>query len=547
MPRATSIPWSPACWGCALAIALLTHRLPTALAQDQLPPANQSFEIDQFVATQVGELPIILSAPHGGNLDLPGVPARKGEGLETGAAGFFIGRDSGTEELTQAVAEAIERQFGKRPYMVISRTHRRYLDPNRPADIAFEDAKVKPIYDLYHARLTEYCNQITERFHAGVLLDIHGQGSKRDTVFRGTKHGLTVENLRERFGELAHSGPQSLFGALQTRGWTVHPADFTGGDLNGKEQTGFTGGYIVQTYGSHKTLTVDAMQLEFGAEYRVAKRRVQTAAVLADALAEYATTYLKLNVPFDAERVRPPKAESRSIRVAVFVDEGVSSTVKLFDVLSSDPSLSAIKVSAEDVRAGKLEQYSLLIHPGGSGSKQGRALGEQGREKVREFVRAGGGFVGICAGAYLAAGERNWSLGVLDAKVVDRAHWNRGFGNVTMAMSPQGLETLGVTRTKPEIYYHQGPLLEPGNDPNVPDFQSLATFETEIAKNGAAAGIMQGTTAIAIGDYGHGQVICFSPHPEKTTGLEAMVLKGIHRVAKPEPQEVTQEAKELRK
>lgn len=496
---------------------------------------DQPLQTQQFVETQVGDLPIILSAPHGGNGELPGVPVRKGEGMETGGAGFFTGRDSGTEELAHAVADAIERQFHGRPYLVISKVHRRYLDPNRPADIAYEDSKVKPIYDHYHAALAEYCAQVTERFHAGVLLDIHGQGSRRDTVFRGTKNGLTVSSLRDRFGDLAHSGPKSLFGLLQSRGWTVYPANLSGEVTTAKEQSGFTGGYIVQTYGSHKARPIDAMQLEFGAEYRVASQRNQTAQVLADALAEYATNYLKLEVPFDAAKVRKPSANPAAVRVAVFVDEGVSSTSKLFDVLAMDRNLSASKVSADDVRSGKLEQYSVLIHPGGSGSKQGKALGEKGREKVREFIQAGGGFVGICAGAYLAAGERDWSLNVLDAKVIDREHWNRGFGNVTIAMSPQGSELLGVIATNPELYYHQGPLLAPASDPNVPDFQTLATFETEIAKNGAPSGVMQGTTAIAIGDYGAGHVICFSPHPEKTAGIESMLLEGIKRVAPVKP------------
>jgi hypothetical protein len=59
-----------------------------------------------------------------------------------------------------------------------------------------------------------------------------------------------------------------------------------------KEQSGFTGGYIVLTYGSHKALPIDAIQLEFGAEYRVASKRKETAKVLADALEAYADLYL---------------------------------------------------------------------------------------------------------------------------------------------------------------------------------------------------------------------------------------------------------------
>src|SRR5262245_37427517 len=85
-------------------------------------------EPSRFVLTQAGELPIILSAPHGGALDVPDVPARKGDGLEKGPSGYFTGRDVGTEELAQQVAASIEKQFGKKPYFVIARSHRKYLD-----------------------------------------------------------------------------------------------------------------------------------------------------------------------------------------------------------------------------------------------------------------------------------------------------------------------------------------------------------------------------------------------------------------------------------
>jgi hypothetical protein len=55
----------------------------------------------------------------------------------------------------------------------------------------------------------------------------------------------------------------------------------------------------------------------------------------------------------------------------------------------------------------------------------------------------------------------------------------------------------------------------------------MATFKTEIAKNGAPQGVMPGTTAIARGEYGLGRVVCFSPHPELTKGLATFVLEAI--------------------
>ena len=502
-----------------------------------------------YILKHSGQLPIILSAPHGGGLEAPGIPPRSGEALAKGPSGFFTGRDTGTEELAREVVVAIEKRFGKRPYLVASRLHRKYLDPNRPAAIAFDNTAIQPVYDLYHDSLAEYCREVTNQFRVGLLIDIHGQSSRTDTVFRGTKNGLTVSRLREKFGQAAHDGPQSLFGLLQTRGWTVVP-DMLGQAVAvdkqpaDKEQAGFTGGYIVQTYGSHQSQPIDAMQLEFGASYRTAVQRPKTAAVLADALADYATVYLAIEVPPRPAELTPESMTKPSvavpptkttaptaIQVALFVDQGVSSTTKLMELLSSDSSLAVTKLSAADIQNGQLDKYSVLIHPGGSGSGQGKALGESGRAKVRSFIEAGHGMVGICAGAYLASCDYEWSLHVLDAKVIDRQHWNRGTGTVSVALSDRGKDLLGIDANKIDLVYHQGPLLAPAADPTVPDFIELARYEGEIAKNGAPTGVMPGTTAIAIGNYGQGRVVCYSPHPEKTPNFEPLILRGLHWAA----------------
>jgi N-formylglutamate amidohydrolase len=240
-----------------------------------------------LVYKQVGTLPIILSAPHGGRLDVPGVPVRTGNGQDKEPGKFVATRDSGTEELAYALSEAIERRFGKKPYVVVSRGHRKFLDPNRPADTAYEDPDAQPIYADYHATLVSYCRDVQKQFRQGLLLDLHGQGTSAKTVFRGTHNGKTVSLLRERHGETAVHGDASLLGLLKARGWTVFPDP-----LDGREQAAFLGGYIVQTYGGNQGLGIDAVQLEFGQDYRTDESRAKTAATLADALADYATRYL---------------------------------------------------------------------------------------------------------------------------------------------------------------------------------------------------------------------------------------------------------------
>ncbi len=185
----------------------------------------------------------------------------------------------------------------------------------------------------------------------------------------------------------------------------------------------------------------------------------------------------------------------------------------------------------DEIRGGKLEGFDVLLHPGGSGGGQGKALGPEGREAERKFIEAGGAYIGVCAGAYLATCDYEWSLGILDAKVVDRAHWARGFGNVDVAFSDAAKGVIGTGGDSKTVYYHQGPLLAPASNPDIPDYEELARFETEIAKNGASPGVMKGCTAIAMGQFREGRVLCFSPHPEHDEPTEAWLVRAVEWAA----------------
>jgi len=150
---------------------------------------------------------------------------------------------------------------------------------------------------------------------------------------------------------------------------------------------------------------------------------------------------------------------------------------------------------------------------------------------LRFGLVCGGGFLGICAGAYLASADYDWSLHILGAKVIDRAHWARGTGDVEVSLTASGQKLLAAASDRQTILYWQGPLLAPAGKADIPDYETLGTFTTEIAKNGAPKGVMPGTTAIARGSFGSGRVFCFSPHPERTPAVQNQVLKAIQWAA----------------
>lgn len=252
------------------------------VAARQIAVVKAAQESPELVVSQLGDLPVVISAPHGGNLEIPGVPPRKGEGLEVGASGFRVVRDGGTEELALEVAKQLAERMKGRPSFVISRVHRRYVDFNRPPEIAVEHAQARVVYDQYHTAVADAVRTIRENHVFGLLIDIHGQGSSAETVYRGTTNGLAVSGLRKQFGEEFHAGENSLLALLKKRNWKVHPDPF-----NGKEQSGFTGGYIVRTYGSHRSDGIDAIQLELGGNYRKTAVRERIAREMADAIAEH--------------------------------------------------------------------------------------------------------------------------------------------------------------------------------------------------------------------------------------------------------------------
>lgn len=219
-----------------------------------------------------------------------------------------------------------------------------------------------------------------------------------------------------------------------------------------------------------------------------------------------------------------------NVRVALYDDSGSAGKgiPSVSEQLGRCPDIEVTKLDAEGIRAG-LTGYDVVIFTGGSGSKQANTIGLLGREQVRRFVEIGGGYIGICAGAYLACEGYSWGVKVLDAKTPS-PKWERGAATLEIEATPDGQKTLGLP-AKSAVIYHNGPVLTPANNPTIPDYEPLVFFRTETAKNGTPVGLQINTPAMARGAYGNGRVIACSPHPEQTEGLEKWIEHAVRAVA----------------
>jgi hypothetical protein len=276
--------------GLVLIGSLLVAGCATQAGLPVYPPDKAPADL---ILVRRGTLPIIVTAPHGGREAIPAVEPRRTEGTTSGPwGGVYKGGDPNTDRLAQGIAAEITKLTGKDPYLVVVKFLRKYIDANRPPELALEDPRARPYYDYYHQSIRRFVDDVRRTYPAGLLIDVHGQTKDPEVVMRGTLNGRGVERLLRRAGVDAVTGPQGVFGQLETNGFKVFP----GNDVppqGHSEDAGFNGGYTVFTYGSHNRSGIDALSMEFGTRYRQQAAVDKSARAAANAIAAFYETYLR--------------------------------------------------------------------------------------------------------------------------------------------------------------------------------------------------------------------------------------------------------------
>ncbi len=237
-----------------------------------------------------------------------------------------------------------------------------------------------------------------------------------------------------------------------------------------------------------------------------------------------------------------PTKNAGTIQIGMYdstgaTENGIENFRKLF---AKHDGYNMTQIGPADMNSKVLQQFDVLLFPGGSGSKQGNAIGEDGRIEIRKFGEDGGGVVGVCAGAYLCSSHYSWSLDMINSAVFNKSveipgvgrksMWYRGGASqVKMEFDPSA-ESIFKRSDLISVRYQNGPIVSKGSNIDLPDFTTLAWFRSEVAKYEPQKGTMVNTPAIITAPYGKGQVICISPHPEATPGLESTILDAVQYV-----------------
>ena len=205
---------------------------------------------------QRGEIPLILVAPHAGSGPLEGSsPRQKADSTDPH---FSTSKDLVTKELANQLASHFEA--GRKPSLLISNIHRKFVDLNRAEEFGAHDRAGKAFHRQFHQTLENEISRLKSEFGWVLLIDIHGQGSIPMDLILGTRRGQTIG----RWSEELLWGEDGILPHLESLNYSTAPPTAIA-------KFRYGGGFIVQHYGADPV--VEGWQIEHGKALRFEQAR----------------------------------------------------------------------------------------------------------------------------------------------------------------------------------------------------------------------------------------------------------------------------------
>ena len=233
----------------------------------------------------------------------------------------------------------------------------------------------------------------------------------------------------------------------------------------------------------------------------------------------------------DKSKVCPDK----KLKTGFYVDNGSrgNGAFTWAQLLFYSPQLEVTLLDGKDIRDGKLDNLDLLVVPGGSGDLQLASLQDSGRKKVRDFVRNGGAYVGVCAGFHSALANEGY------LQIMPYKHRRDIAGTAAVlpvVISKEGASMLGINPGRHYVRYNLGPISIPAQW-NSGKAKTLGVYQSSIGYPGKPDVNFYGAPALIYGTFGKGKVIAASFHPESNVTSHPLALGCIYAVTgiKPAP------------
>ncbi len=165
-------------------------------------------------------------------------------------------------------------------------------------------------------------------------------------------------------------------------------------------------------------------------------------------------------------------------------------------------------IDAEYIHANSLRGFKIVSFPGGDMYQYSLDISDSGKEKIREFIRNGGGYIGLCAGGFFTSEKLYWQgsrLIMSSLSLFEGTSWGPNneivayprYGMCDVILDTTHVIARGMSDSLSVLYYW-GPCFEPEGD----EIFHLGTYS---AINKAA---------MLVFEYGAGRVFATGTHPE---------------------------------
>ena len=291
----------------------------------------------QYIEYIAGNMPLIISAPHGGTSLPSELPDRTVGTFDT---------DTSTDNLARAVRTAVFNRYGRYPHVIICDIDRQKIDCNREIiEGAQGNANTILAWNEYHTFIQIAKQAVISSYGRGLLIDLHGQGHSiqrleigyntdsgdlfKSTLTSSDRYDSSIRELGERsrltFDQLVR-GDLSLGTLLQSRGYPSVPSttNINQGTVNGVYNPYFTGGYTVEIYGSKGSNSgaINAIQIE--CNYTGVRDSPSNRASFASALTDALDLYFPLHVGMKLNTLAPPPSMTHIADTVIAEDNPTS-------------------------------------------------------------------------------------------------------------------------------------------------------------------------------------------------------------------------------
>jgi hypothetical protein len=278
-------------------------------------PGQTYFGRSNYIEYIAGDMPFILSAPHGGAIKPAELPNRTTNAPYTNSV---FTTDANTTNLANEVRKAMTNRFGHQPHVIICHLDRDKIDCNREIGEGAQGNVLTEIsWNDFQNFISAARQTVSNQFGKGFYIDLHGHGHTNQQLEIGylltsselnhTDNTLNTSNyaaqtsIREldqrspsTFAQLLR-GTDSLGGLMAGRGFPSVPSP-TKPDPDGDPY--FNGGYNTLVHGSISNGTISSLQIEcnFTNVRDSAVNRTMFATNLAGALDTYFSNHFAMNL-----------------------------------------------------------------------------------------------------------------------------------------------------------------------------------------------------------------------------------------------------------